>query len=87
MRQKAYSDGTIPAKYKALMALCMAAVDKCDPCLESYVEKVHDLGVTEAEFKEVLEVIITFAGCVGEQWALKAWKIWKKRHKKDRGCC
>ncbi|RKX44554.1 MAG: hypothetical protein DRP27_06275 [Thermotogae bacterium] len=44
MRQKAYSDGTIPAKYKASMALCMVAADKCDPCLKPHVEKVHDLG-------------------------------------------
>ncbi|HCZ06401.1 MAG: hypothetical protein PWP37_1743 [Thermotogota bacterium] len=87
MRQKAYSDGAIPAKYKALMALCMAAVDKCEPCLNAYVEKARDLGVTDTEFTEALEVVVTFAGCVGEQWALKAWKIWKKENRENEGCC
>lgn len=87
MRQKAYSDGAIPAKYKALMALCVAAVDKCDPCLNAYVEKARDLGVTDAEFTEALEVVVAFAGCVGEQWALKAWKIWKREYMEDGGCC
>jgi len=31
MRQKVYSDGIISFKYKVLMALYMAIVDKCEP--------------------------------------------------------
>ena len=34
-------------------------------------------GVSEAEVGEILAVASTMGGCVGEMWALKAWKAYK----------
>ncbi|QTA37622.1 carboxymuconolactone decarboxylase family protein [Thermosipho ferrireducens] len=88
MRQKALSDGEIPSKYKILMALTMSIVAKCEPCIKAYVEKSKNANVNEKEFLEALETSIMFAGCVGEQWALKAMKYWEDiKIEKDENCC
>lgn len=88
MRQKAYSDGSIDSKYKILMALGMAIVAKCEPCIKSYVDKAKEAGISDDEFKELLEVAITFSGCVGEQWAIIAWNFWNKNNiSKADNCC
>lgn len=50
-------------------------------------------GVSEAEVGEILAVASTMGGCVGEMWALKAWKAYKDfigghaAHQDEPGCC
>lgn len=78
MRQKAYSGGAVPAKYKVLTALAISVVVKCEPCIKAYVERArqeHD--VSREELIEFLEVAITMGGCPGEEWALKALGYWE----------
>jgi len=90
MKQKAYSDGSIKVKYKLLMALGMAIVAKCEPCIKSYVNKAKAANVSDDELKELLEVATTFSGCVGEQWAIKAWNYWNNDEKRNENideCC
>jgi nucleoside-diphosphate-sugar epimerase len=38
---------------------------------------VRDVGATQAELGEFLAVASTMGGCVGEMWALKAFKAYK----------
>lgn len=83
MRQKAYSDGSIKAKHKFLMALGMAITAKCEPCIKAYVDKAKAADVSADELKELLEVAVAFSGCVGEQWAIKAWKYWNNDNDKE----
>lgn len=78
MRQDAiFSDGIVPARFKTLAAVMWAIAEHCEPCLKFYVHKAITLGATEAELCEFLAVGSAMGGCVGEMWALKAYKAYK----------
>jgi AhpD family alkylhydroperoxidase len=78
MRQEAiFADGAVPARYKALAATLWAVSARCEPCFKFYVQQARGLGATEAELGEFLAVASTMGGCVGEMWALKAFKAYK----------
>ncbi len=78
MRQDViFSDGTLPARLKALAATLWAISTRCEPCLKFYIQRAAQLGATEAEIGEILAVAATMGGCVGEMWAMKAFKAYK----------
>jgi AhpD family alkylhydroperoxidase len=78
MRQAAiFTDGALPARQKALGAMLWSISARCEPCIVFYVQQAVTLGATEAELGEMLAVAATMGGCVGEMWALKAFKAYK----------
>jgi len=78
MRQKTiFSDGAVPKKFKVLTAMVWAISARCEPCFKYYIHQGIKFGVTEAELGEFLAVASTMGGCVGEMWALKAYKAFK----------
>lgn len=78
MRQEAYRDGAVPAKYKLLTAMAISIAIRCEPCIRAYVRMACDKGVTQEELIEFLEVAMTMQGCPGEEWALKAYGFYKE---------
>ncbi|NJN70018.1 MAG: carboxymuconolactone decarboxylase family protein, partial [Nitrospira sp.] len=76
MRQEAYRDAAIPAKYKLLTAMAISIAIRCEPCIRAYVKMACDKGVTQEELIEFLEVAMTMQGCPGEEWALKAYQVY-----------
>src|SRR5438105_9505266 len=78
MRQEAYRDGAVPAKYKLLMAVVISIAIRCEPCIRAYVIRACEQGVTQQELLEFLEVAMTMQGCPGEEWALKAYAVFKE---------
>lgn len=78
MRQEAYRDATVAAKYKLLTAMAISIALRCEPCIQAYVRMAYEKGVTQDELIEFLEVAMTMQGCPGEEWALKAWAAYKK---------
>lgn len=79
MRQEAiFKDGVLPARVKALSAMLWAISARCEPCFKFYVQQAVKLGATEQEMGEMLAVASTMGGCVGEMWALKAFKAYKE---------
>ena len=92
MRQEAYRDGVIPAKQKLLTAMAISIAIRCEPCVRAYVQMAVEKGVTQEELIECLEVAMTMQGCPGEEWALKAYAVYKecvsRRPASDAsGCC
>lgn len=96
MRQAAvFSEGAVPARLKALAAMLWAVSARCEPCFQYYVQQAHRLGATKAELGEFLAIASTMGGCVGEMWALKAFKAYKDhaegeesaRAAGEPGCC
>lgn len=77
MRQQAYRDGAVSAKYKLLTAMAISIAIRCEPCIRAYVRMACDQGITREEFVEFLEVAMTMQGCPGEEWALKAYAVYK----------
>lgn len=79
MRRKAiFSDGSVPQKFKILAAMVWAISARCEPCFKYYVQRAVQSGVTESELGEFLAIASTMGGCVGEMWALKAYKAFKE---------
>jgi AhpD family alkylhydroperoxidase len=78
MRQEAYRDAAIPAKYKLLTAMAISIAIRCEPCIRAYVKMACDKGITQEELIEFLEVAMTMQGCPGEEWALKAYQVYKE---------
>lgn len=78
MRQAAYRDGTVPAKYKLLTAMAISIAIRCEPCIQAYVRMACEQGISQEELIEFLEVAMTMQGCPGEEWALKAFGFYKE---------
>lgn len=78
MREAAYRDATVAAKYKLLTAMVVSVVIRCEPCIDAYVRMAVDKGVSREELIEFLEVAMTMQGCPGEEWALKAFAAYKE---------
>lgn len=69
-----YHDGIIPAKLKVLGAVLWSVSARCEPCVNYYAREAVNRGVTESEFAEFLAVATAMGGCVGETWAVKAYR-------------
>ena len=79
MRKKAiFSDGIAPQKYKILTAMIWAISARCEPCFKYYIFHAVDKGTSEKELGEFLAIASTMGGCVGEMWAIKAFKAYKE---------
>lgn len=78
MRQEAYRDGAVAAKYKLLTAMAISIAIRCEPCIRAYVQMACEKGITQEELVEFLEVAMTMQGCPGEEWALKAYATYKE---------
>lgn len=78
MREETFRDAVVPAKYKILTALAIVVVTKCEPCLKAYTKMAYQVGVTQEELLEFLNVAMTEGGCPAEQWALKAYEVFKE---------
>ncbi len=78
MRQETYRDGAVPAKYKLLTAMAISIAIRCEPCIQAYVQMAVDKGISQQELVEFLEVAMTMQGCPGEEWALKAYALYKE---------
>lgn len=78
MRQEAYRDATVAAKYKLLTAMVISIAIRCEPCIRAYVQMACDKGITQEELIEFLEVAMTMQGCPGEEWAVKAYAAYKE---------
>ncbi len=79
MRQEAYRDGAVAAKYKLLTAMAISIAIRCEPCIRAYVQMACDKGITQEELIEFLEVAMTMQGCPGEEWAVKAYQTYKEQ--------
>lgn len=80
MRQDAiFTEGAVPAKFKVLGAALWAISARCEPCIKFYIQQAIQAGVSEAELGEILAVASAMGGCVGEMWAIKAYKAYKDR--------
>lgn len=77
MRQETiFTAGIVPIKYKVLAAVLWSVNAKCEPCIRFYIQQAMKAGASEEELGEFLAVAATMGGCVGEMWALKAYKAY-----------
>ncbi len=62
LSQAATKDGALDKKSKELIALALGIAGHCDGCIGFHVQALIKLGVTRAEFLEVLSMAIYMGG-------------------------
>lgn len=62
MAKATHTDGAISAKNKELMAMAIAIAARCQGCLGFHAKACVQMGVTRAEFEEMLQVAIYMGG-------------------------
>lgn len=62
MAKATHSDGALSAKHKELMAMAIGIAVHCQGCLAFHAQACVRMGVTRAEFEEMLQVAMYMGG-------------------------
>jgi AhpD family alkylhydroperoxidase len=72
LAQSATKDGALDKKTKELIALALGIAGHCDGCIGFHVQTLIKLGVTRAEFLEMLSMAIYMGGGLSLMYAADA---------------
>ena len=61
---RAYSQGSIPIKYKELMGLVGSAVLRCNDCIYYHIEKCIENNCSKEEINEALNIALIIGGSI-----------------------
>jgi AhpD family alkylhydroperoxidase len=75
MEKAAYSDGSLPKKYKELIAVGISVVINCESCMEWHIKEAAKSGATFAEISEALEVGMEMGGGPATAYARFALEV------------
>jgi AhpD family alkylhydroperoxidase len=82
LEEKAFGDGALGKKTKELMALSIASVTKCEPCMEWHLDQALQAGAVDEEIYETIDVAIEMGGGQAGAYArfvLKALEYFKEK--------
>lgn len=71
LKHEVFKDGALTAKEKALMAVSLTCLMKCDECLETWAMRAKELGATVDEIREAMLVAMYLAGPSSVIWSPK----------------
>ncbi|MEM9166147.1 MAG: carboxymuconolactone decarboxylase family protein [Planctomycetota bacterium] len=61
---KAYEHGALDAKTKELLGLVASAVLRCDDCIAYHIDRCVELGATDQELWETLDIALVVGGSI-----------------------
>jgi AhpD family alkylhydroperoxidase len=61
---RAYDDGALDGRTKELLGLVASAVLRCDDCVTYHLTRVVELGVTDEEILETLNIALIVGGSI-----------------------
>ena len=61
---KAYEEGALDAKTKELLGLVASAVLRCDDCIAYHIDRCVELGATDEELWETLDIALIVGGSI-----------------------
>lgn len=61
---QAYEDGALPAKTKEMLGLVASLVLRCDDCVAYHVDRCLEMGATDAEILETLDIGLIVGGSI-----------------------
>jgi AhpD family alkylhydroperoxidase len=82
MEKIAYCDGSLPRKYKELIAVGISIIMNCESCLQWHIQKALDSGAAEDQIMEAIGVGIEMGGgpaTVATRFALKVLEYYRQR--------
>lgn len=72
------SDGALSRREKELIAMGIAVALRCDGCIGFHTKALVGLGVTRAEFEEMLGVTVYMGGGPSLMYAAQALRAWEE---------
>jgi ribonuclease HI len=60
----AYRDGALPARTKELLGLTASTVLRCDDCIQYHLGQAKELGWSDEEIHEALDVALIVGGSI-----------------------
>lgn len=61
---KAYTEGTVPVKYKEMMGLVASMVLRCNDCIFYHLDRCVSEGVTREELHEAMNIALIVGGSI-----------------------
>lgn len=71
-----YADGALPVKTKELIGLVSSLVLRCDDCVLYHLLKCYEVGVTDEEFAEAINIGLIVAGSITIPHIRRAFRAW-----------
>ncbi len=78
LAQAASRDGALDKKTKELLAMALSVAARCDPCIGYHAETLVKLGVTRAEFEEMLGMCVYMGGGPSLMYAAHALQAYEE---------
>lgn len=75
LKNEVFRDGALSAKEKALMAVSISCLMRCETCLETWAGRAKELGATVDELRESMLVAMYLAGPASVVWTDKVDEI------------
>ncbi|MBW2261211.1 MAG: carboxymuconolactone decarboxylase family protein [Deltaproteobacteria bacterium] len=72
----AYEDGALPGKTKEMLGLVASFVLRCDDCILYHLGRCRELGVSDEEVAEALEVGLLVGGSITIPHLRRALMAW-----------
>jgi AhpD family alkylhydroperoxidase len=71
LKNEVFRDGALTSKEKALMAVSLSCLMRCDTCLETWAVRAKELGATVDQLREAMLVAMYLAGPASVVWSDK----------------
>jgi AhpD family alkylhydroperoxidase len=69
LKHEVFKDGALSEKTKALMAVSISCVLKCDTCVEVHASRAKELGASADELREAMLVAMYLTGPSSVVWS------------------
>jgi len=71
-----YEDGALPARVKEMLGFVASLVLRCDDCINYHLANLKELGLTSAEFEEIIAIGMIVGGSITIPHARRAVDAW-----------
>jgi AhpD family alkylhydroperoxidase len=78
MQRAVMVDGALPAKFKELIALAIAATRECDGCIAAHARGAARQEASEAQVAEAMGVVVLMNGGPGTVWGPRALAAYRE---------
>jgi AhpD family alkylhydroperoxidase len=84
LHKESVAQGTVPAKFKELMALAIAIAVRCEGCIAYHVHDAIAAGATHQEIVETIGVAIMMGGGPAAMYACDAYEALEQYEKQSK---
>ncbi len=75
---QAYTDGVLDAKTKEMLGLVASLVLRCDDCISYHLQQCWEVGLSDAELQEVLNIGLVVGGSIVIPHLRRAMVFWEE---------